>query len=72
MNYNSFFKLCYDNNSEIICFKKTPKMLEEMFKFIKNNYKSNKLIKNLQWMGKYYNENKGGELSKTMRMSIFS
>ena len=72
MNYNSFFKLCYDNNSEIICFKKTPKMLEEIFKFIKNNYKSDKLIKNLKWMGKYYNENKGGELSKTMRMSIFS
>ena len=72
MNYNSFFKLCYDNNSEIICFKKTPKMLEEIFKFIKNNYKSDKLIKNLKWMGKYYNENKGSELSKTMRMSIFS
>ena len=72
MNYNSFFKLCYDNNSEIICFKKTPKMLEEIFKFIKNNYKSDKLIKNLEWMGKYYNENKRGELSKTMRMSIFS
>ena len=72
MNYNSFFKLCYDNNSDIICFKKTPKMLEEIFKFIKNNYKSDKLIKNLKWMGKYYNENKGGELSKTMRMSIFS
>lgn len=72
MNYNSFFKLCYDNNREIICFKKTPKMLEEIFKFIKNNYKSDKLIKNLEWMGKYYNENKRGELSKTMRMSIFS
>ena len=72
MNYNSFFKLCYDNNSEIICFKKTPKMLEEIFKFIKNNYKSDKLIKNLKWMGKYYNENKGDELLKTMRMSIFS
>ena len=47
-------------------------MLEEIFKFIKNNYKSDKLIKNLKWMGKYYNENKGSELSKTMRMSIFS
>lgn len=72
MNYNSFFKLCYDNNSEIICFKKTPKMLEEIFKFIKNNYNSDKLIKNLKWMGKYYNETKQGELSKTMRMTIFS
>ena len=72
MNYNSFFKLCYENNSQIICFKKTAKMLEEIFKFIKNNYKSDKLIKNLQWMSKYYNENKRGELSKTMRMSIFS
>ena len=47
MNYNSFFKLCYENNNEIICFKKTAKMLEEIFKFIKNNYKSDKLIKNL-------------------------
>ena len=72
MNYNSFFKLCYENNSEIICFKKTAKMLEEIFKFIKTNYKSDKLIKNLKWMGKYYNENKDNELSNTMRMSIFS
>lgn len=72
INYNSFFKLCYDNNTDIICFKKTAKMLGEIFKFIKNNYKSVKLIKNLEWMGKYYDENREGELSKTMRMSIFS
>ena len=72
MNYNSFFNLCYENNNDIICFKKTAKMLEEIFKFIKNNYKSGKLIKNLKWMSKYYIENQESKLLETMRMSIFS
>ena len=72
MNYNSFFKLCYENNHEIICFKKTGKMLQEIFKFIKNHYKSDKLISNLKWMKEYYNKNNDKKLLKTMRMTIFS
>lgn len=72
MNYNSFFKLCYENNDEIICFKKTGKMLQEIFKFIKNHYKSDKLISNLKWMKQYYNKNNDKKLLKTMRMTIFS
>ena len=77
--YNNveFLLWCKKNNNNLICFKKSPVMLNKFFDFIKNIHDDQYFLNDISLMGGFLSKMKGSRskpknnlLTKTMRMSL--
>ena len=78
-NYQGFLDWCQNNNYELYDFKKTQPNIDKFCVFIKQNYKSNDMLDNVERMEYFFIDNKDNSrekkekynfIMKTMRMSI--
>lgn len=72
-NYEDFILWCYNNNDNILSFKKMNSNLNSFFLFFKKHYKNDILLKKIKEMEKFYsNVDKNSYLYNTLRMTIFT
>jgi hypothetical protein len=75
-NYQGFLDWCQINNYKLYDFKKTQPNIDKFCLFIKQNYKSNAMLGNVDRMEHFFmnvkpnNKEKSNFIMKTMRMSI--
>jgi hypothetical protein len=75
-NYQGFLDWCQINNYKLYDFKKTQPNIDKFCLFIKQNYKSNAMLGNVDRMEHFFmnikpnNKEKYNFIMKTMRMSI--
>ena len=75
-NYQGFLDWCQVNNYKLYDFKKTPTNIDHFCLFIKQNYKSNAMLGNVDRMEHFFmdvnpmKKEKYNFIMNTMRMSI--
>ena len=76
-NNSDFLLWCKKYNKNIMCFNKSPRILNHFLDFIKDTYNNRRFLLDISKMGSFLNKTKGSFsspkhnlLTKTMRMTI--